>query len=1265
MSTPKAPSRNRDRNGKSSNRPGGAGAGETTPSTPAGPAATATGGGDTLLAYHPVESLQSLQELLRPSAASRIAAVARAFHMSDDHSAASSAVVGEQESRTSAHGLSDFTSPSSVPGAGPSTFARPPPSYASTAPPKERVGKSPPPSPFVEATIAPPPSIHNLTPKDLDVRAVASGTLPVPPLSLVLECATQLNDMWAQWRTSNESERCCSSPQPRAPLPPRHYSSPAGQTSQYDSMPPTSPVRGSVAAGNPPRSMPQPIVDRSTTAPPPGRPSAQRVLQMMDLVLWYCLSTTEDARLATGSRSRGTSGLATPSGGGLVHTLVGGGGSTPFGFRGVRAGRPGSASVAGGRQGCAARSGSGSADPMSAHDWLGSRMSSASSTAGAPSIISDEQLAERLFRLAVDAVVFMQGSHRQSPVSSSPPLSPSSHAHSTDKGSRLSHNIALVAARGPKGGPAQPPTEDVTDEADATTVELQTRALWTLAAVLARFAGVTFNATVFLPVLFPQVDVCGPAAAAARHPLLQPLLRGDPRCISLRCGAAAALTALLHRLRPTLQYAEEPQQGRQTAFLSLAAQCGTMLASLHEGLCWGLIQEHEQAQGAASDTVALTPLWATALPILNAYATVVTVTPYHRCPRSHAIVLQTLQLPVMHFLLAHDEVCAFVPATVLVSSILRNDSVRGAEPKPLGAAGTKAGEPSHSKDSRVEVTGGDCAAAAAAASSLLSALLSHADTRVEVWHCMVPLSRLYPRLVQSEFDALMIPSVRVVSMLTEWEAAENAAVTAAIAGASPAVSPEGDATSHQQRPSGTPLLSTKFAAGAEGNTAEEPGLLPFMYGEMRNTGPGAGTVPPLPQRSDLPAALLDAFAECLRTWLHYMGYVWRAFDDNASDPAQRSGDLSGRATLEHKRRIHEELLRPTMRLRRCGDDVRTVTLRCIAQIGNDYVSTVTDRSLCEEFVAYVRSSVANPQPRVRGEALTTLGVWLWQYTALDDFACVTIDSAVHSLTMDPNPVVRTKAAFALSNVTARLPEGSCTVVRDSPGYIATLCATAMHAAVTDTESGVQGHGIRMMNHLLQVLTLDELISEVEGFEEGVAEGFLRVLLECLRADTRGSPSTCEENSTSAAAVRYAAPREAKHRWNAACALGMGLARQEVFEAEPKYAVEAVEALCTAVVRDHIFKVRTQAAGALGRIPGHCLSGTYSVTDLTPIVVGSLCKALETATSTENFRQYKEQGTLHDALRSALAVMITSAAPSNDLEKVFTSYMKLLQKEALL
>ncbi|KPI89032.1 hypothetical protein ABL78_1845 [Leptomonas seymouri] len=1229
-----------------------------------------------LLTHHSVNTLSSLQELLRPTAASRIAAAARTVHMEEE---AATATVGDGRSASAAYAVAGNTDPESASAA---PLSSPPPytataiSAASVSFPKSSgvAGNESSSGPWVPsksaasttvAAAAGTPSVPSCGPH----ADTISSPSTVPSLALLLECTKQLSALLAQWRACSAARRREAWGQPSQappPLPPSPSSASAN-------------TKG--AAGTAPSQQQQ----------QPARPSSERILQLMDIVLWYCLSTSDDVRLAHGGRSHGTSGRATPAFPGTATAAAAagssicgaqsasvGGSSTPYGVRG------GGGHC--GRVGSVGRSGSSSADPMGTSDWLGSRMSSsASSAVGVPMVMmTDDQVAEQLFRPAVDAVVLLQD-RLPLPIATSH----SSNAHSTDHKCRDEKRSVLA-------GPAESSEEDV-------GVELQTVALWMLAAVLVRFADAPLNATVFLPVLFPQADVRGANGAAARHPILQPLLRGPKAPVkrgsssssgggggsmSMRCGAAAVLTALLHKLKPTLQYAEEPHPNRQ-AFVSLATQCGTILLSLHEGLCWGL-----ESEGGSAAT-----------PLLNTYAAVVEVTPYNRCPRSRAVILQALQLPVIRTYLTHEDWPQYVPTTVFASSVLKNESMRGAATQLLSSSmNANRGSGEEKKDDVKAVArhagaknarGKTERAAAVSSETLLSALLQHADTRVEVWRCMVPVSRLYPRMMHSEFDVLMSASVRVVAALTKWEAAAEAAEKAAFevktaeareTSAEPGnATPLGQRQQQQQQPSlGPPIAAAPTRVASDRAAHQDPSINDNNHNGEANDRitPGESTVPPAafdPPSSSLLSRVRpplttppETFAECLRTWLHFMGYVWKSFDDNACDPALSPACQQDRATLAQKQRIHEELLRPSMRLRRCGEEVRTMTLRCIAQIGDDYLFTLTNRSLGEELVHYAQTCIADPQPRVRGEALTTLGMWLWQYPSMDEFACVAIDNAVHSLMVDPNALVRTKAAFALSNVTGRLPEGTCPTVRDSPDYIATLCATAMHAAVIDSESSVQGHGIRMMNHLLQVLSFDELISEVDGFEEGVAEGFLRVLLECLRAATRGSASNASNrhyhsgaDGVGGGAGRYATPREAKHRWNAACALGMGLARDEVFEAEPKYAVEAVGALCTAVVRDHIFKVRTQAAAALGRIPGRCLCASYSADDLTPAVVRSLCEALETATSTENFKQYKEQGSLHDALHGALEVMITTAKSSIELDKVFASYQKLLQKEKLL
>ncbi|KAG8347306.1 putative protein of unknown function (DUF4042) [Trypanosoma vivax] len=491
--------------------------------------------------------------------------------------------------------------------------------------------------------------------------------------------------------------------------------------------------------------------------------------------------------------------------------------------------------------------------------------------------------------------------------------------------------------------------------------------------------------------------------------------------------------------------------------------------------------------------------------------------------------------------------------------------------------------------------------------SLLEALLAHAVNQMEVWRCVVQLARMHPLVVSAHFSLLIDAS------LTILRAIQNAGGYLTCA-----------------------------------DTSEE-------------------------------VTQLDAtLSECLRAWLHFMGYLWQSFDGRSADPALRHDMASHRATLEQKQNIMTSLLIPTLLL--TSDDfpyteTHRAALRCVAQVGDETLQMLSP-TVRGKIRAQVIAGTASRHDDVRAEAITTVGVWSWKYVTFDSELPDFVNRSVSALRNDPCARVRFKAAFALSNITSRLCETeedhltefsetkrlgddktatsegivNNVLLRQSPQHVQLLCDIAVYATLPHQEAAIASHGIRMMSHLLRCLTFEELIAEltVDGLEQpqGVAEGFFDTLLRFML------PSS----------------RDAKLRWNAACALGFALAREVVFDAEPKGATKAVERLCVLLCHDCIFKVRTQAATALGRIsPTFLVAGRYAASDLTLTVTRALCSALQQVVGdeTENFAQYKEQGALRVALKRALEVMITGAAPSGKVQSVFAEYRRLLVEEGLL
>ncbi|ESL09679.1 hypothetical protein TRSC58_02597 [Trypanosoma rangeli SC58] len=716
------------------------------------------------------------------------------------------------------------------------------------------------------------------------------------------------------------------------------------------------------------------------------------------------------------------------------------------------------------------------------------------------------------------------------------------------------------AARCEKGG-----TVSLKDSARPVELcaEVSMAALCLLTAALMRFRIAPFNAMRYLPVLFPEIDA---RDSSVTHPLFTPLLWSPEERV--RAAAAALVSSLLHKLQHNFKYAEEPQQKRKS-FSSLASQSGRTLASLHDVLLYSL-QLPNVSPASATATSAAATHFSKGL-VFSTFAVLVATTPYRRCPHALEVVQQALELPLLRDILLDASCEEFAAAAMFLSSVFKADSLTSVVPLYLsdeGGEGSATSKVPRDPPREWHLGGG---------ALLLKALLTHAASRVEVWRCVVQLSRIHPWIVGKHFSILMDAACAVLGATLQK------------------------------------VEEQKGDTAANGNIA------------VRNT-----------------------LGECLRAWLHFMGYVWQPFDGHSADPALREDYVAYRATQQQRQQILTELVLPVLQMTSNGcryTEAWRTALRCVAQVGDDYFSAMpkTQRG---EIVAQVIGSTTAHESSVRSEAFTTIGVWAWQYSAFEEWLTDFVERAASALCNDAEPAVRFKAAFALSNITSRLREETdLSPLRQSPHHMQLLCDVAMYATQACEDPAVVGHGIRMMSHLLHSLSFEELIAELSEEQECVAEGYLNALLRFLL------PSN----------------RDAKLRWNTACALGLGLSREVVFEAEPPAATQAVERLCVIVCHDRIFKVRTQAAVALAKVPMTCLSaGRYTVEDLAPKVTRALCEALQASGgSTENFAQYKEQDALCAALRQALGVMITSASPSAMLQRVFGEYRVMLEAEGLL
>ncbi|CAD2213564.1 hypothetical protein ADEAN_000100700 [Angomonas deanei] len=208
-------------------------------------------------------------------------------------------------------------------------------------------------------------------------------------------------------------------------------------------------------------------------------------------------------------------------------------------------------------------------------------------------------------------------------------------------------------------------------------------------------------------------------------------------------------------------------------------------------------------------------------------------------------------------------------------------------------------------------------------------------------------------------------------------------------------------------------------------------------------------------------------------------------------------------------------------------------LRCVANLGEEFVGqesfTKKDKDYIFKFVeqscglsALYSETLAKanlPTVKVVGalecieaEAFNTLGLFSWKYnTFIREYGerMVTLTTTnlfqenLHHGVLEQQCLVKSKAAFALANFVCHLPSAvepssdARSVIRNAPASIDLLCSTAVYCCAMinpwiDLSSSsvvsenavvscktVQSHGLRMISHLLWLLTYEELIEELD------------------------------------------------------------------------------------------------------------------------------------------------------------------------------------------
>lgn len=849
----------------------------------------------------------------------------------------------------------------------------------------------------------------------------------------------------------------------------------------------------------------------------------------------------------------------------------------------------------------------------------------------------------------------------------------------------LSHATAPAAA-----------SEERPSTASRALLALHYYALVLLAAALLRFEPITN--TVFLNRLFP---VGSAGSIGPQHPILFPLAyHTEP---SIRWAAALTLQHSLEYLGCFYVAEELKPRANETkkigssvrAFVPLSVQSGVVLSTLHARLKTIAEQLSQHRVGGGEEGKSQEMLSENRLVsdpstrslVLELWGTLVSVTPYSRCPSAMEPLEAMLRLPLLRYSFGAD-------SGVAMSD--QHSKRKGGPDHPAGAGNAIERDASaaflafcvsrvHRSPNLPALLFADVHSAGSplkyplllSRNSLIGSLLftSRGSGRsFAAWRCMTEVMRFFPSVLTSS-PAREPESLPPLEVLWQW--------------------------SEECREG----LFSKTVGSGNGDST------------LVRAGEGGG-------QQDSPA---QALAECLRCWSHFMGSTWQPFDGKADDPAlahlhptvaagvtsvEPTAAAAPRATLDQTIAVFRRVLQPVWKQMRkeLEDDygaaqsrcqqwvkgellggssdvnrashrglreeegVWMMALRCAAQVGDACVQRLIKETgevfistAVEDMVTLVDACAwKSPYAAVRAEAFNTIAVWFWSYPSLDRYISRLLTRTMERLMGgESSEQCLVKAAFALSNLAARLPAGCSTPpLQLDEEKIGWLCEAAAHAAsggMRGAYPALQHHGIRIMRMLFEVLTVDACIAALEvAPDEVVAECFLNHLLHFLSSS-----------------------RDPKLRWNAATAVGVAIHREEVFEAEPENASKAILCLTTAVKKDPVYKVKLMAVEALAKVFPKGLRGEYSAHgDYCPDVLEDLCLALQgesavvesggrpsagdgAAWASASDAMMKVKSDFRRALIQSLEALLRVAHPSETFQSVMARYGDLLQKGGLL
>ncbi|XP_063396144.1 HEAT repeat-containing protein 6-like isoform X1 [Mytilus trossulus] len=319
---------------------------------------------------------------------------------------------------------------------------------------------------------------------------------------------------------------------------------------------------------------------------------------------------------------------------------------------------------------------------------------------------------------------------------------------------------------------------------------------------------------------------------------------------------------------------------------------------------------------------------------------------------------------------------------------------------------------------------------------------------------------------------------------------------------------------------------------------------------------------------------------------------------------------------------------PKILQREAHNPVKAVTCDCLSNIGADVFNIISmdKRILC---ITLILGLTSDEDRVVRSSAVRTLGVYVL-YTCLREDVNFVADAANAILTCmaDSSLNVRLKTAWSLANLCDALvlnkDDGDTEFMEDfSDLLLQKLFTTATHACQDNDK--VKSNAVRALGNIMRYLPTRSLAKI--PFRTAVEDGVKALV----------------KNISSGAM---------KVRWNACYAVSNLFRNSLLNHGNSPWIKDILITLCSVVTDCKNFKVRINAALALGSPAERCHYGNQ---DLYLHVWESLIKGLKTAEDITDFAEYRYRDSLNDHICSAILhiILLTTQEDLTTLSDLLT------------